>query len=86
MVSSHLLHLQAQVADSRLSLAAHFKDDPLDPARGQRYRDKILRVGGSQDELTSLKVCSPCSSVCCTKLTNAALRTSWDASQTPKRS
>ncbi|KAG5642147.1 hypothetical protein DXG03_003551 [Asterophora parasitica] len=34
-----------------------FKADPLDPARGKQYRDKILRVGGSREELDSLKVC-----------------------------
>ncbi|KAF9046329.1 hypothetical protein BJ165DRAFT_1345534 [Panaeolus papilionaceus] len=32
-----------------------FKADPLDPARGQRYRDEILRPGGSREELDSLK-------------------------------
>ncbi|KAH9922802.1 metallopeptidase MepB [Epithele typhae] len=35
--------------------ATIFKKDPLDPERGQLYRDKILRVGGSQDDLDSLK-------------------------------
>lgn len=38
------------------TVATVFKPDPLDPARGKRYRDKILRVGGSQEELDSLKV------------------------------
>jgi Zn-dependent oligopeptidase len=33
-----------------------FKKDPLDPELGKRYRDKILRVGGSREELDSLKV------------------------------
>lgn len=33
-----------------------FKPDPLDPARGQKYREKILLPGGSQDDLESLKV------------------------------
>ncbi len=37
-------------------LATVFKADPLDPERGQRYRDKILRFGGSREELDSLKV------------------------------
>lgn len=32
-----------------------FKADPLDPARGQQYRDKILRPGGSREELASLE-------------------------------
>jgi len=32
-----------------------FKGDPLDPARGRRYREKILQVGGSRDELDSLE-------------------------------
>ncbi|PPQ65870.1 hypothetical protein CVT26_000804 [Gymnopilus dilepis] len=35
--------------------ATVFKPDPLDPARGKLYRDKILRVGGSQEELDTLK-------------------------------
>ncbi|EEB90861.1 hypothetical protein MPER_10876 [Moniliophthora perniciosa FA553] len=35
--------------------ATIFKADPLDPARGQRYREKILRPGGSREELDSLK-------------------------------
>ena len=38
--------------------ATIFKGDPLDPARGQKYREKILRPGGSQDDIESLKVCS----------------------------
>ena len=33
-----------------------FKSDPLDPARGDRYRMSILRPGGSRDELDSLEV------------------------------
>ncbi|KAF5382609.1 hypothetical protein D9615_002965 [Tricholomella constricta] len=32
-----------------------FKADPLDPARGKQYRDKILRAGGSREELESLE-------------------------------
>lgn len=36
--------------------ATVFKADPLDPARGQRYRERILRPGGSRDDLDSLKV------------------------------
>ncbi len=36
--------------------ATVFKEDPLDPARGRLYRDKLLRVGGSREELDSLKV------------------------------
>jgi len=35
--------------------ATVFKADPLDPARGQRYREHILRPGGSHDDLVSLK-------------------------------
>ncbi|KAI8969624.1 Metalloprotease [Trametes punicea] len=35
--------------------ATIFKPDPLDPARGQRYRQKILLPGGSRDEIDSLK-------------------------------
>lgn len=34
-----------------------FKVDPLDPALGKRYRDSILKVGGSREELDSLEVC-----------------------------
>jgi Zn-dependent oligopeptidase len=33
-----------------------FKTDPLDPVRGRKYRDSILRVGGSRDDMVSLKV------------------------------
>jgi Zn-dependent oligopeptidase len=36
--------------------ATIFKKDPLDPALGKLYRDKILRVGGSREEFDSLKV------------------------------
>lgn len=36
--------------------ATVFKGDPLDPARGQRYREKILLPGGSRDDIESLKV------------------------------
>ena len=36
--------------------ATVFKPDPLDPARGKKYREKILLPGGSQDEIDSLKV------------------------------
>ncbi|KAF8631796.1 hypothetical protein AX17_005011 [Amanita inopinata Kibby_2008] len=32
-----------------------FKSDPLDPARGKQYRDKILHYGGSREETDSLK-------------------------------
>lgn len=35
--------------------ATVFKGDPLDPARGERYRQAILKPGGSRDELDSLK-------------------------------
>ncbi|KAJ3875744.1 hypothetical protein F5051DRAFT_333312 [Lentinula edodes] len=35
--------------------ATIFKADPLDPARGKRYREKILVPGGSREELDSLK-------------------------------
>ncbi|TFK73564.1 zincin [Pluteus cervinus] len=35
--------------------ATVFKADPLDPVRGKRYRDKILRVGGSREETDSLE-------------------------------
>ena len=36
--------------------ATVFKKDPLDPERGRLYREKILRVGGSRDDIDSLKV------------------------------
>lgn len=36
--------------------ATVFKGDPLDPALGKRYRDSILKVGGSREELDSLEV------------------------------
>ncbi|KAG9310224.1 hypothetical protein JVU11DRAFT_9870 [Chiua virens] len=35
--------------------ATVFKKGPLDPALGKSYRDKILFVGGSRDEMDSLK-------------------------------
>ncbi|TBU62281.1 metallopeptidase MepB [Dichomitus squalens] len=35
--------------------ATVFKPNPLDPKRGKLYRDKILRPGGSRDEIESLK-------------------------------
>jgi hypothetical protein len=38
--------------------ATVFKKDPLNPLLGQRYRDEILRVGGSREEIESLEVCS----------------------------
>jgi Zn-dependent oligopeptidase len=43
--------------------SAIFKSDPLDPARGDRYRNSILRPGGSREELDSLKVKEENSSV-----------------------
>ena len=36
--------------------ATVFKKDPLDPERGRLYREKILKVGGSRDDIDSLKV------------------------------
>lgn len=35
--------------------ATVFKGDPLNPGRGKLYREKILRVGGSRDDMDSLK-------------------------------
>ncbi|KAG9227507.1 metalloendopeptidase [Pleurotus ostreatus] len=35
--------------------ATVFKADPLDPSRGKKYADEILRPGGSREELDSLK-------------------------------
>ena len=43
--------------DSLLPCAATvFKANPLDPASGKLYRDKILLPGGSREEIDSLKV------------------------------
>ncbi|KAH6893805.1 Metalloprotease [Coprinopsis sp. MPI-PUGE-AT-0042] len=39
--------------------ATVFKADPLDPARGKQYRDKILQWGGSREEIDSLKFRPP---------------------------
>jgi len=36
--------------------ATVFKKAPLDPKLGKLYRDKILFVGGSRDDMDSLKV------------------------------
>lgn len=36
--------------------ATVFKPDPLDPVRGAKYREAILRPGGSREEDDSLKV------------------------------
>lgn len=47
--------LQARKADQN-NVATVFKADPLDPARGKQYREKILRAGGSREELESLEV------------------------------
>ena len=38
--------------------ATGFKHDPLDPARGRRYREKVLRPGASRDEIETLTVSS----------------------------
>jgi metallopeptidase MepB len=35
--------------------ATVFKTDPLDPARGKLYRDKVLSFGGSRDEADTLE-------------------------------
>ncbi|OSD07237.1 Metalloprotease [Trametes coccinea BRFM310] len=35
--------------------ATVFKDDPLDPARGRQYREKILLPGSSKDEMDMLQ-------------------------------
>ncbi|KIY67106.1 metallopeptidase MepB [Cylindrobasidium torrendii FP15055 ss-10] len=35
--------------------ATVFKADPLDPARGKRYQEKILAFGGAREELDSLR-------------------------------
>lgn len=36
--------------------ATVFQADPLDPERGRRYREKVLRPGSSKDEGDILKV------------------------------
>jgi len=36
--------------------ATVFKNDPLDPALGERYKNSILVPGGSREELDSLTV------------------------------
>jgi hypothetical protein len=36
--------------------ATVFAADPLDPARGQHYRESVLLPGGSRDEMASLQV------------------------------
>jgi hypothetical protein len=36
--------------------ATVFKKDPLNPALGKRYRESILKVGGSREETESLEV------------------------------
>lgn len=33
-----------------------FKEDPLDPSRGQRYRDRILLPGASRDDMDLVTV------------------------------
>lgn len=40
--------------------ATVFKPDPLDPARGAKYRKAILQPGGSREEDESLKVTCLC--------------------------
>lgn len=66
--------------------ATVFKKDPLDPTRGQRYREKILLPGGSRDEIDSLKVrCSTLSRVPSINC-DPVHRTSSAGSPTPKRS
>lgn len=39
--------------------ATVFKKDPLDPALGMKYRECILKPGGSREETESLKVRLP---------------------------
>lgn len=68
--------------------ATVFKADPLDPARGQKYREKILRVGGSRDDIDSLKVSDI--GLCATTVLVLTLclcvrRTSWGGNRTRMR-
>lgn len=35
-----------------------FASNPLSPDSGKKYRDSILKPGGSRDEMDSLKVCN----------------------------
>ena len=64
--------------------ATVFKPNPLDPARGAKYRDAILRPGGSREEEESLKV-RPivCPAVC---INERAHRTSLAGHRTRRRS
>ena len=48
-------HLFQTITDLTCA-ATVFKADPLDPARGKLYRDKVLSLGGSRDEIDILKV------------------------------
>ena len=66
--------------------ATVFKADPLDPARGQRYREKILLPGGSRDEIDSLKVCSDTSKRTFPMVDEAVCRTSSAGSPTRRLS
>lgn len=54
--SFHLLASFFQILRYMITTATVFKGDPLDPKRGQRYRDEILFPGGSREETDSLKV------------------------------
>lgn len=54
--------------------ASVFKENPLDPARGRRYREKVLRPGGSQDDIDTLTVrlASSSMNVTCDRVLNEA--------------
>ncbi|KAG6901007.1 hypothetical protein C0995_002539 [Termitomyces sp. Mi166 len=52
---TYSLVFAADMYDGYSRTATVFKPDPLDPARGKRYREDILRPGGSREELDSLK-------------------------------
>lgn len=56
MVRCSLSIIENIVPDDCNLSATVFKDDPMNPARGKRYRDKILLVGGSKDEIDILTV------------------------------
>lgn len=65
--------------------ATIFKADPLDPARGKRYREKILVPGGSREELDSLKVTLSATNESFPDI-SWFCRTFWEESQTARLS
>ena len=66
--------------------ATVFAKDPLDPARGRLYREKILRPGAAQDELETLKVNSFTGHALCCLFKMQISRASSVAHPAPRRS